>query len=627
MITRREILKKAAIAAPTLALGGALSQAASAAGASSPAAGKNLVIFITDQEREIQHFPKGWSKENLPGLTRLQETGVTFENAFCNACMCSPSRATLFTGYFPAQHGVKYTLEEDMPKEDYPQVELHPSFNNLANVMASAGYQVVYKGKWHLSKPAPGQQAVSGDLLPYGFTRWNPPDAGANQDIEQEGGGLYDNDGRYMDSEGDSSDGTEGVLQYLTEVASSDQPFCLIVSLVNPHDVLLYPKTYVSGGYDDTWLENDIKLPETVDEDLSSKPDAQQNFKNIFSLTGPLNTRQKKLDYINFYANLMVQADDYLVEVLDALDTIGVTEDTVVIRTSDHGEMGLAHSGLRQKNFNAYEETLRIPLVYSSPEILDKGTTCDAMVSHVDFLPTLASLFDVPRSARSDWEGIDYSKLVLGESKKPVQDYVVFTFDDYQAGQSTGPYVRPPQHLAVVRETNWKIAKYYDPNRTKAPQWELYHLKKDPLETTNLAAPGYRRNKFEEQQYKRLRRKLVEVEATRLQPLPHDAFSLRSCRLDGEVVEVKVRVPGRGRLVQKVTAEVNGKTVELGTKSRHVDYANTASMSHDISRGVRKLSGSRPVRIKVTNTFLPNGGTAVSKVRSLKLKRRTAAAR
>ena len=233
----------------------------------------------------------------------------------------------------------------------------------------------------------------------------------------------------------------------------------------------------------------------------------------------------------------------------------------------------------------------------------------------------------MPRSARSDWEGIDYSKLVLGESKKPVQDYVVFTFDDYQAGQSTGPYVRPPQHLAVVRETNWKIAKYYDPNRTKAPQWELYHPKKDPLETTNLAAPGYRRNRFEEQQYKRMRRKLAEVEATRLQPLPHDAFSLRSCRLGGEVVEVKVRVPGRGRLVQKVTTEVDGKTVELGTKSRHFDYANTASMSHDISRGLRKLSGGRPVRIKVTNTFLPNGGTAVIKVRSLKLKRRTAAAR
>ena len=75
-----------------------------------------------------------------------------------------------------------------------------------------------------------------------------------------------------------------------------------------------------------------------------------------------------------------------------------------------------------------------------------------------------------------------------------------------------------------------------------------------------------------------------------------------------------------------MSTEVDGKTVELGTKSKQFDYAATASMSHDISRGVRKLSGGRSVPIKVTNTFLPNGGTPVSKVRKLKLKRRTAAA-
>jgi choline-sulfatase len=120
-------------------------------------AGMNVVnVFITDQDRAIQHFPRGWVKENLPGLTRLQRHGLTFSNAFTNSCMCSPARATLMTGYFPAQHGVKYTLELDMPADEYPQVEMPLDLANLATVMSAAGYNVVYKGKWHLNKPADG---------------------------------------------------------------------------------------------------------------------------------------------------------------------------------------------------------------------------------------------------------------------------------------------------------------------------------------------------------------------------------------------------------------------------------------------------------------------------------------
>jgi choline-sulfatase len=106
-------------------------------------AGMNVVMFITDQDRAIQHFPRGWAKKNLHGLTRLQRHGVTFSNAFTNSCMCSPARATLMTGYFPAQHGVKYTLEEDMydPRK-YDQVPMPLHLPNIATVMKAAGYEV-----------------------------------------------------------------------------------------------------------------------------------------------------------------------------------------------------------------------------------------------------------------------------------------------------------------------------------------------------------------------------------------------------------------------------------------------------------------------------------------------------
>ena len=89
-----------------------------------------------------------------------------------------------------------------------------------------------------------------------------------------------------------------------------------------------------------------------------------------------------------------------------------------MIATADHGEMGTAHGGLRQKNFNFYEESTRVPLVYSNPRLFPRPRTSDALVSHVDFLPTLASLVGAPASARSAWQGIDYSDQILSASRR-----------------------------------------------------------------------------------------------------------------------------------------------------------------------------------------------------------------
>ncbi len=367
----------------------------------------------------------------------------------------------MLTGYFPAQHGVKYTLETNMADDKYPQVELPENFKNLASVMAAAGYNVVYKGKWHLSKPAAGGTNWDpSDVAKYGFTRWNPPDAGANQDKDEEGGGSVNNDGRFMTSEGSVQNGDEGVLQFLNSVTAQERPFCLIVSLVNPHDVLEYPKSYLDGGYDDSWLEGEIGVPATVRESLATKPSAQRQFLRISNLIGRLDTHQKKRNYLNFYGNLMKLIDGYLVDVLDALKARHLLDNTLVIRTADHGEMGLAHGGMRQKCFNAYEETMRVPLIYSNPRLWSKPRTTKAMVSHVDLLPTLASLVRAPARARTRWQGVDYSDVVLSRLAPPPQDYVVFTYDDWQVGQTSPPYVKPPQHIIAVRERSWKIAEY-----------------------------------------------------------------------------------------------------------------------------------------------------------------------
>ena len=100
----------------------------------------------------------------------------------------------------------------------------------------------------------------------------------------------------------------------------------MVVSLVNPHDVLLYPKTYESGGYDPAWLEGEIGLPATVDEDLSTKPTVQAEFLRLFNASGPIPTPQMKLNYLNFYGNLMKASDEYLVKILDMLEARGLLE-------------------------------------------------------------------------------------------------------------------------------------------------------------------------------------------------------------------------------------------------------------------------------------------------------------
>jgi arylsulfatase A-like enzyme len=517
-LKRRDLIRAAPFVLPALK-----TRPARAAQASAPAAGMNVILFLSDQERAIQHFPDGWEAENLPGSMRLRQHGLSFARAFCNSCMCSPSRATLFTGLFPAQHGVTDTLSFGTRFSASERV-LPRDLPNMATVFSAAGYEVAYKGKWHLSKPlaAPDDPEAwtPDDLEVYGFQRWNPPDAGENRDISQFGGGTADNDGRIMTGDGPVADGREGVLAYLRDVASRQQPFLLVVSLVNPHDVLAYPQTWDDGGYDsNAWLDGKIGLPATVDEDLASKPSAQGQFARWLNIgLGPLRDDAARQRYVNFYGNLIKATDAWLVELLDTLEELNLRDDTLLVRTSDHGEMGMAHGGVRQKSFNAYEESLRVPMIYSNPRLFPEPRQSDALVSHVDLLPTLANLIGAPTPARA-WQGVDYSTLILDADAAPVQEEVVFTYDDLRCAQNIAQLALPPNRIIALREERYKLARYYDGAGNAPDQWELYDLDTDPEERLNLAAPGFTASPEQTATRARLTARLEEITATRLQPL------------------------------------------------------------------------------------------------------------
>ena len=558
--TRGQFLKGAAASVPAVMLGANAAKALAAGGAGAAAAvdgfgGKNVVLFITDQQRAIQHFPKGWAEKNLPGQMRLAKNGLTFRNAFTNSCMCSPSRATLMTGFLPAQHQVRHTLESDMNNTfdsdgnmvyEYPNVPLSTDLDNMCTVMAAAGYNVVWKGKFHLTKqevtppdplPPAGTTAAGtvqpwtpADLAQYGGQRWNPKDAGADQSLPEGGGNAEsnpavpysggDNDGRFMNDNGNVDDGDEGVLAYINSVAATQAPFFLVISLVNPHDVLFYPKSFADSLYPSSDLEGDIGLPGTVNESLKTKPKAQSAFRKIFLIGNPILRKIQQRRYVNFYGALLKKADAYLVKTLDALEAQNLLDDTVVIGTSDHGEMGMTHGGVGQKSFNFYEESIRVPLIYSNPKLFPEPRTTDELVSHVDLLPTLATLFGAPESARANWNGVDYSRLLVDSGTRGVQDYVVFTYDDYQSGQASKLYPKGANHISSIREKRWKMARYYDPLGVAPSEFEMYDLKNDPNERKNLAAPGFRRNLVQQREYRRLRKKLARVEAIRLRPIP-----------------------------------------------------------------------------------------------------------
>ena len=521
----------------------------------------NLLLLITDQQRYPCHWPEdpGWLPALTPNDQRLRETGLSFGRAFCNTSMCSPSRATLLTGQYPAQHGVTLThTRADLRPEprNLPAVtatlldilrtpgsprrralrqfgrgllqlgpksgdepELRPETPNLAQVLRGAGYEVAYKGKWHLTHPAGGGSLMGGwapsdaDRLreEYGFADWEPPDAGENAKAEHFGAGNAGPLGQGWDEHY-----TRQAVRWLRR-PDLPEPFCLVVSLVNPHDVLGYPAQYLGGGYTPSEFRDlGVGLPPTVLEDMRNKPTVHELMRmGMTAYLGPLNDDRARLDYVNFYAHLHRVVDAKIGRLLDALgdpsDPRSLRSRTIVFRCSDHGEMGLSHGGLRQKAFNAYEETIHIPLIVSNPLLFAKPARSDALASLIDVMPTIASISgaklggsggDAPRgrdlspilAERATPErdglraaGIEIDALIHHPVPAPsVQEEIHFTYDDHQAATALQDVPGQPNRIRAVRTGRHKLAIYFDPNGKAATEFEMYNLERDPHERQNL---------------------------------------------------------------------------------------------------------------------------------------------
>jgi arylsulfatase A-like enzyme len=373
------------------------------------------------------------------------------------------------------------------PKSGH-EPELRPGTPTLGTLLRERGYHVVFKGKWHLSKPVDGDDWSDADSArierDWGFAGWEPPDAGGDAKPAGFGGGVAGRTG-----EGWDEDYTRQVERWLAR-AELPEPFCLVFSLVNPHDVLSYPSSYVEGGYSPREFGDiHVPLPATVDEDLRDKPTVHALMKlGQASYLGALRGREEQQRYVDFYAHLHRLVDRKIGRLLAALGDPGdpgsLRSRTVIVRTSDHGEMAMSHGGLRQKMFNVYEEALRVPFVVSNPRLFDGPRESDALVSLVDVVPTLLGLSGEANGAPR-FDGRDLGPLIRGEADS-VRDAVLFTYDDHQAGTAFQNAPGQPNRIRCVRDARWKYAVYLDPTARTPAEYELYDLDSDPDEALNL---------------------------------------------------------------------------------------------------------------------------------------------
>jgi choline-sulfatase len=462
----------------------------------------NIVVLMTDQERHHMHWPSGWAEKNLPGLQRLKRHGLYFNRAYTAVTQCSPSRALMMTGRFAPINRVTRTFL-------WPGLVHQNRQPNIASLLKEkAGYEVVWKGKWHLSYASNaaigngGEDWTEADIKAmeenYGWSGWNPPDAG--NAIEQWqptefgkfngsatlGGADPDNDGRYVNGGNTANRGQtpgfgEGVVEYLKNRAPKlGKPFCLFVSLVNPHDVYVYPNFYKMAGYKrEAFVNLGIEMPPNYADDLSTKPSVQSAARAAFNKFSPIATAQARNEYVNFYAYLNTVVDQHIMTVLDTLQETGLMDHTIILRFADHGEGGMSH-GMREKAYTAYEEMIHVPLIVHNPKLFPEPRETEAFYDHLDLLPTILDLAGVANP-----ESYAIGKSIVPVMKDPstsVQDHTVFSFDDL----FFLPADVPAGHIRAIREGDWTYAVYFGMEGGRA-EYELYNLKSDPLQLDNLA--------------------------------------------------------------------------------------------------------------------------------------------
>lgn len=411
----------------------------------------NILLLITDEERERVWFP---DQVRFANRERLAARGMRFTNHHVHTFPCTPSRATILTGRHAASTGMFDNINFNW------QQPLDPGIPTLGHLMSAAGYTCGYLGKWHL-----GGESRRDGLRPYGFQDWKAPDAHGTPYL-----------GHFIDGR------TAGhAARWITEHADRG-PWLLVCSFVNPHDIMLYPRFRKARVTD-----HGAQLPPNFRDDLSTKPLTQRYWKVTCDVTGGVVRDEKAWRrLINAYIDLNLEVDRHIGTVLDALAASGAESNTVVVATSDHGDLAGAH-GLRQKAANLYRENAQVPLTMAWPGTIPAGATSDRLTGAVDLLPTLLA---VAGASGGPLPGRDLSPL-WSDPTHTVRDGVLVTSDAFSSMGPAGPH---RGFLRGIITESHKYGRYFLPgeqHRGRAgADLELYDRAADPAEMCSLTFGG-----------------------------------------------------------------------------------------------------------------------------------------
>ena len=510
----------------------------------------NVLLIMTDEERYPPPYETAavaeFRRTQLTAQARIRNGGVELHRHYVGSTACVPSRATLFTGQYPSLHGVSQTDGVAKHSDDPGMRWLDPNaVPTLGDWFRAGGYQTHYRGKWHISHAdLPGTSGTDGlmasdddgnviaeaveayrladRLDPFGFSGW----------IGREPhGASKSNSGTVRDPVF-----AEQIIHLFDDLAtaSDDGPWLAVASFVNPHDI-----SFAGGFYemllgfepaDDT--VPDIAEAPSQSDSFAGRPACQEQFKALW----PQMVAKQPADnaYRRLYYYLHKLVDQAVGRILDALEASGMADDTIIVFTSDHGDLLGAHGGLQQKWANAFDEATRVPMIIRGPGVASLPGGINAPTSHVDLIPTLLGLagIDVQRAAAEIAQhhsetrplpGRDLSSIVTGRAAaESVTGAIYFMTEDnvtsaqVQANVLTGELfssLEPPLCIESIVTTLptgddgapelWKLNHYYErldewnadhgitmqPGTLPAaePAWELHNLTVDPEERKNLS--------------------------------------------------------------------------------------------------------------------------------------------
>lgn len=463
-LTRRDFMKAAGAASIGLALG---TRDAVRAEGEQAMDQPNILWICTDQQRYDTIASLGNKHIRTPNLDRLASEGVAFTHAFCQAPVCTPSRASFLTGRYPS------TTRTHDNGQSIPEDEVL-----VTRMLADAGYDCGLSGKLHISPcNRRVERRIDDGYRVFHWSHGPGPDGPANQYIEwleskgYKWGDLYNPKGHAWAGIPAELHQTKWCADKAIDFIKEDRkvPWLMSVNIYAPHHPFDPPKEYL-----DRYDPDKLPDPDYVAGELADKPTFQRVDHDGGGPRPPFSkmTSREKREVTAAYYAMIEQVDDNVGRMMKALEETGQRKNTIVIFTSDHGEL-LGDHGVYLKGPYTYDCSVRVPLIISWPGHFKQGLKSDALVELLDITPTLLTTAGLPIPGRV--QGRSILDVLTGKTEKH-RDHVFC--EAYVKKVGSGD---PAINVSMVRTRTHKIAVVHGTN-----EGELYDLKADPGEHENL---------------------------------------------------------------------------------------------------------------------------------------------